>query len=123
MKRDNFTVEYRKPNVEEYSIPSDPPKESFELETATYSGSKSESRAVLDRIHDEIKEKYQETHGQANTIVLGIQDYIAVDAYLRFEDNIPIERHLPGDIVTVPGRMIHVPAASDKAVWQELVDE
>jgi hypothetical protein len=95
--------------------------ESELMNTVRYEGAKEESRQLMDRVNDEVNRVYEETGGYPDTIVLGVEDYVAIDAYTRYQHDKPAEMVLPvKNVVTVPGRMIHAPAANQRALVEHL---
>ena len=95
-------------------------KQSFE--TVTYEGVEGESRRIHGRILEAIDEAKQDNPKLPGVLVLGVEDYVAVDAWVRYESGNTrgIDSEIPLEIVTVPGRMIHVPTDNQNALLEEL---
>ena len=99
------------------------PQMNAEYTTFEYEGVVGESRRILGRIHDGIDERAKESNGVfERTVVLGVEDYLAADAWIRHDSGCEssLEDHVAADIVVVPGRMIHVPKTNERAVIDHL---
>ena len=96
---------------------------STEYNSYRYEGVVGESRRVLGRIREAVDRRREKAGSQFPlTLVLGVEDYLAVDAWLRYDSggDVSIDDAVSLDIVTVPGRMIHVPPSNDRAVVDHL---
>jgi hypothetical protein len=90
-----------------------------DIERYEYEGVIGESKAIIERIRDEIDTRYEESQGRgAGVIVVGVKDYLAADAWVRYDTSgdESLSDIITWDIVTVPGRMIHVPKAPEMAM-------
>lgn len=110
-----------------YEVPSDPEppvftekpelSATFELETVEYRGVSGHSEQLYNEVLDAIEAAESDQHRVVRTIVLGRETLAALDAWFRHSggsgarDELPVE-----NIVTVPGRMIHVPEPLERAV-------
>jgi hypothetical protein len=100
-----------------------------DIERYEYEGIVGESKAIIERIRDEIDARYEESRGrEPGVIVVGVKDYLAADAWVRYDtnDDESLADVITWDIVTVPGRMIHAPKAPEVAVidhMKEVADD
>jgi len=96
-----------------------------EYTTYEYEGVIGESRGILQRIYDAVDERHKQGDGvYPRQIVLGAEDYLAADAWVRHdsEGRASLQSDLSVDIIVVPGRMIHVPKTRERALMDELKD-
>jgi hypothetical protein len=89
----------------------------FDSETVKYKGRAAHSRQLYDEVLDRLSEYEADTGKQADTLILGRQTAVAIDAWLRYEGGDGVKAEIPVDtIATVPGRMIHVAQEMDSAL-------
>jgi len=96
------------------------------IPTYEYRGVVGESERILGRIYDEIEARRSDSPGVfSGIVVLGVEDYLAVDAWIRCDSGRGkcIEDVVDAEIVTVPGRMIHVPRTNQRAMLYHLKEE
>jgi hypothetical protein len=117
-----FQYKYRESPDPVMGVAEDIELTEFETQTYTeyeYNGEVMESRRVLGRIHEAIEEHEETAHTvTTKTLVLGVEDYVTVDAWIRYDSNGKkcIDDVVGYNIVTVPGRMIHVPQTNERAL-------
>ena len=122
---DRFRYEYQVQSELPMGYAKDATVEDFSkqsFETVTYEGVEGESRRIHGRILEAIDEAKQDNPKLPGVLVLGVEDYVAVDAWVRYESGNTrgIDSEIPLEIVTVPGRMIHVPTDNQNALLEEL---
>lgn len=112
----------------EYEVPQepDPPdfdadpvelSDTFDLETVEYTGDENHSEQLWREILDRLDDAAGDMSRQHQTIILGRQTAAAVDAWIRYNGGSGIEAEIPAQtLVTVPGRMIHIPERTDHAI-------
>jgi len=126
MKRQTFTQKYREMPDPVMGVMDreDFPKDSgMDYTTYEYSGVAAESRAILQRIHDAINERYEDSQGVFNrVVVIGVENYVAADAWIRHDsdNDSSLEKYLSVEVVVVPGRMIHAPKTNQRALVDHL---
>jgi len=123
---DRFRYEYQEMPDPVMGVAESAELTDFEAQTFSrygYEGVVGESRRILGRINEAIDERWDESSGvYAQMVVLGVEDYLAVDAWIRYDTGGQkcIEDVIDHDIVTVPGRMIHVPRTNERAMMHHL---
>jgi hypothetical protein len=121
-----FRYEYQEMPDYTMAFSPDEEKTAFEaqtLQTYEYEGVVGESWRILGRIYDAINARKEQGNGQfSQVVVLGVEEYVAVDAWVRYDSGgeSSIEDAISADIVTVPGRMIHVPKKNERAMLDHL---
>jgi len=124
-----FRYEFREPPEPQFGMMAgDTATPSFDDDYTTYEyvGTIDESKAIIQRIRDAVDETYQATNGDfPMTVVVGIEDYLAADAWVRYDsgNSETLDDVVSGDIVTVPGRMIHVPKRNAAAMINYLKEK
>jgi hypothetical protein len=123
---ERFRHEYAEAPDPVLGVADSPDMTSFESQTFNsyeYEGVVGESRRILGRIHEAVDERAKQSDGAfPRTVVLGVEDYLAVDAWIRHdsEGSSTIEDAVAVDILTIPGRMIHVPKTNERALIDHL---
>ena len=122
-----YTVEYDVTETDTTPMWSeetpDPASADFQYETVTYEGDAGEGKAVLGRIVNAIRDYEDEYSGRPERVILGVEDYLAADGFLRHGGGPSLPEYLPCEVSTVPGRMIHVPKANGVAVREHLTED
>jgi hypothetical protein len=125
-KVNRFRFEYMELEQPSIHFNDSPDPSDFEEEmssTYEYEGVVGESRRIIGRIQEAIDNSIQ-NHASAHpeTVVVGVEDYLAADAWIRYDSNDQkcLNSVLSVDIVTVPGRMIHVPKQNERAMIDHL---
>jgi hypothetical protein len=99
--------------------------EANRLEEYEYRGSVQESKEILGRIRKAVDAAAREHGDFPEVVVLGRQDYLAVDALVRHDrhEGKSADEIIDPEIVTVPGRMIHVPEPNETALITALKEK
>lgn len=124
-----FRHEYAEPPEPQFGMmPSGAGPQPFDDEHTTYEyvGTADESKAIIQRIHEAVDETFEETGGNyPGVVVVGIEDYVAADAWIRHDtgSSDTLGDVVSGQIVTVPGRMIHVPKRAENHLLDYLRDD
>jgi len=128
MKPEGFRTAYEETENPPFELIDDPSDvgdyESMQFTQHEYTGHTTESKQILLRIRNAVDAAAEE-YGLPDTIVLGRQDYLAVDAMVKHDDHAKrsADQIIEPDIVTVPGRMIHVPEPNEKALITALKEK
>ena len=125
MRPQKFIQEYREMpdpvmGISDETFPAD---SCVDYSTVEYTGNIEESKAIIQRIENAIDERHEQSSGVfERVLVIGVQDYVAADAWIRHDtnNNSSLKQYLSVEVVVVPGRMIHVPKTHQRALLDHL---
>lgn len=120
MSSEMIRFEYEEPLEPSVSMASDVSEfESALPDTATVEVRRGEAERVYGQVMDEIDGYESEYGSDAPHLVLGEEDYVILDVLLREDGAGGVGPHFtPTKVVTVPGRMIHIPRPEGQVKWE-----
>lgn len=101
-----------------------PPDYTFDEMTAEITVQKDVALTLQSEMRDAIDGHYDEYGSDPACVILGEREYAILDAFYQSEHGHSLKRGIEGvDVVTVPGRMIHVPKPHEHAIWDEVSED
>lgn len=124
MKR-TLRWEYAEPYEPEFGFVADQKDvsdfDTYDETTAEKVVQKDVALAIQSDIRDAVDAHYNEYGGEPECIILGQHEYAILDAFHQARHDHSLKNGIEGvDVVTVPGRMVHVPKPHEHAIWDEV---